>query len=128
AYAHLDRPKAGMRTEIPPDERVVIPRLRAFAARDERLEVFEAVEQRRDAAARHRVEHLRPRRREPRVATVPERRVRRCGQQLREPRAETVRDRDRLVGRLEADMDVQAEDQLALDRPLESLDELGVPP
>jgi hypothetical protein len=123
----LDRAESRMRTEIPPDERVVVPRAGLLAALDERNELLEARERRRDAAPRHRVEHLRARRSQARVAAVPERRVRGRGEELRQPRSQRARDCDRLRGRLEADVDVQAEDQLPLDRPPQRLGELGVP-
>ena len=64
--------------------------------------------------------------REPRVAAVPERRVRGGCKQLGQPGAQRVRDRDRLLRGLQPDVHVQPEDQLTLDRPLQRLDELLV--
>src|SRR4051812_50141199 len=58
--------------QVPPDERVVLERVRLDAALDEQLELLEARERRREPAARHRVEDLRARRGEGAVAAVAE--------------------------------------------------------
>ena len=126
ADADLDRAEPGVRAEVPPDVRVVGEGVRPDSALDERLEVAERGEGRRQPAAREGVEDLDPRRGEAGVAAVPEGRVGREREQLRQPGAERIRDPDRLVAGAHADVDVEAEDQLALGDPLHLLEQADV--
>ena len=122
----LDRAEPRVRADVPPDVRVVLEAVRADPALDEELVLVPRGERRRQAAARERVEDLAPGRRKARVAAEPVRRVRGEREQLGEPRAQRVRSVDRLVGALHADVDVKAEDQLALGHPLHRVDQVAV--
>ena len=82
------------------------------------LEVLPAVVVRRDADAREGAEDRHPRRGQAGVVAAPVRRVGRQREQDRHVHAHPVGDVDRLVGVVEADVDVQPEDDLlARDEP-----------
>src|SRR5436190_15703252 len=76
-HAQLDGAEIRVRTHVPPQKRVVVEQTGVRAVANKLLEVCERAERRRQAAARHGLEDLAARRREARVAPLPERGVRR---------------------------------------------------
>src|SRR6185312_15413726 len=126
ADPELDGSEAGMGPKIPPDVRVVLEGVGLDPAVDEQLELLVGSKGRRQAGAGERLEDLHPRRGEPGRPRLPERRVDREGKELREIRAHAVRACDRLLRRVEADVHVQPEDELALGDPAHRLDEVDV--
>src|SRR5439155_201125 len=111
--AHLDRPEAGLRADVPPQKRRLRERLEAQQQVDRAHVIGVAVERARDADAGEGLEERRARRGQPAVAPLPERRVGRQGEQHRQVRAQPVDRADRVLGLGHAHVDVQRERRLA---------------
>ena len=126
AHAQLDRAEARMRADVPPDVRVVGDAAGALELADDLGEVRVVLEPRRRAGARERGEDHLPARREAGRLAAPERRVRRQREQLGEVDEQAVHHLDRLLGVVDRDVDVHAEDQLAAGDVLQLVDELAV--
>ena len=126
ARADLDRAELRVRADVVPEVRVVLHDARLDHEADALLVVLPVLVRRRDADARERAEDRHPRRHQPGAVGAPERRVRRQRQQHGHVDAHPVGDVDRLLGVVDADVDVHAEDELlARDEP-QRLDEVAV--
>src|SRR5581483_8063122 len=126
AHAHLDRAEAGMRPDVPPDVRVVGDAPGALELADDLGVVLVVAEARRRPGAWERGEHHLPARREAGRLAPPERRRRRQCEHLRQVHEEAVHHLDRLLGIVDCDVHVHAEDQLAPRDVLQLVDEVAV--
>ena len=105
-----------MRPHAPPQLRVLGDRARVVEEPHEALVLGPRAERVRDAAAREEPrEDLRARRVEPRVHVLGERRARRQREQLGKEVPQSGDDRDRAVGPVDPDVDVEAERVVAPD-------------
>ncbi len=115
-----------MQADVPPDVRVVGDAAGALELPDDLRVVGVVAEARRRAGARKRGEDHLAARREPGRLAAPEGRRGRERQQRPELGKEPVHDLDRLLGIVDGDVDVHAEDQLAPRDVLELVDEVAV--
>ena len=115
-----------MRADVPPDVRVVGDAAGPLELADDLCEVGVVLEARRRAGAGERGEHHLPARREPGRLAAPERRRRRQREHLRQVDEQPVHHLDRLLGVVDRDVHVHAEDQLAARDVLQLVDELAV--
>ena len=122
----LDRAEPGMKTDVPPDVGVVRDAARALELSNHLRVVRVVAEARGRARARERREDHLPARCEPGRLAAPERRARGEGEQRRQLGEEPVHDLDRLLGIVDSDVDVHAEDQLATGDVLHLVDERPV--
>src|SRR5437763_2728499 len=122
ADPNLDRRKGQVWAHAPPELRVLGDRAGRVEEAHVVLELAPAGEDVGDpAAGEHPREDLRPRRVEPGVDALDERRAGREGEQVGQERAERVADGDRAVGSLDRHVDVQAEAGVPPDDVLEDL-------
>ena len=126
ADAHLDRAEPWMQPDVPPDVRVVRDAARLLELAHDLGVVRVALEPRRRARARERCEDHLPARAEPGRLAAPERRAGGEGEQRADVRREPVDDLDRLVGIVDRDVDVHAEDELASRDVLHLVDERAI--
>ena len=118
----LDGRESEMRAHAPPDLSVLRDGAGVVEKADVPLELVPAAERIRDPTPReHPREDLRARRVKAGEDPLDERRAGRVRQQVREKGAKRVGDRDRAVGALDADVDVQAEAVVAPDDVAENL-------
>ena len=120
-------PEVRMRAHVPPQVRVVGHRARLDHELDALAVLVPALEPRRDPDARQEAEDAACATTSSSVGrAAPERRVGRQREQDREVHTHAVRDVDRLVGVVDADVHVQAEQQLLAHDEAERVDDLAV--
>ena len=118
--------KNGMRPHVPPDLLRVVDAVGAHQQVDEVVVVGPARERIRDVGSRELVEHLAAIRLEPGVHAEPERRVRRQRQQVGQEVADLVHQLDEGLTVLDADVHVEAEDEVRPRHQLHVLHDLEV--
>src|SRR5215471_2973513 len=126
AHAELDRLEEGVRADVPPDLLAVIDAVGLDQEPHEIVELLGRVEGLRDGGTGEAVEDLRPEALQPAVAPQPEGGVRREGEQVREEVADLVEDLERRAPVLDADVDVEAENQVGAREHLHLLDDAVV--
>jgi hypothetical protein len=122
----LDRAELGVRANVVPEVRVVLHHAGVDHELDLALVVLPVAIGRRDTDARERAEDRRACRSQPGAVGAPERRVGAERQQDRDVHAHAVGDVDRLVGVVEPDVDVLAEDDLLARDEAQRADEVAV--